>query len=115
VVSELPTVALKALNGGLFVVGFALIGEAVAPKRFGGLFGAAPSIALANLLVIVVAKGRADAQREATGMIIGGIALFCACALGVALISKYRARRGSVLLCLTWLLCAEAGYLLFLR
>ena len=85
------------------------------PKRFSGLFCAAPSIALANLLVIVVAKGHAQAQREATGMIVGAVAMCCACALGVVLIKKYRARRGSVALCASWLVFAEAGYLLFLR
>ncbi|MEA2502248.1 MAG: hypothetical protein QOD01_2359, partial [Actinomycetota bacterium] len=40
---------LKAVNGGLFVVAFALVSEALKPKRFAGLFSAAPSVALANL------------------------------------------------------------------
>jgi hypothetical protein len=113
--SEAVTTAIKALNGGLFVVGFALIGEMAVPKRFAGLFSAAPSVALANLAVIVLAKGHADAQRHATGMVVGAIAMTLACAAGVVLIGRYRARRGSLALCGLWLGFAEAGFLLVLR
>ena len=34
--------AIRALNGGLFVIAFALVGEVLDPKRFAGLFSAAP-------------------------------------------------------------------------
>ena len=114
-VGELVVTGIKALNGGLFVVGFALIGEIAVPKRFAGLFSAAPSIALANLAVIVIAKGHADAQRQATGMVVGALAMAIACAVGVVLVRRYRARRGSVALCGLWLVLAEVGYLLVLR
>jgi hypothetical protein len=112
---EVVPIAAKALNGGLFVVVFSLIGEIAVPKRFAGLFSAAPSIAIANLLVIELAKGSSDAQVEATGMIVGAIALTVACAFGIALVARYRALRGSVLVCGLWLVLAEVGYLAVLR
>ena len=112
---EIVTTGIKALNGGLFVVAFALIAEISIPKLFAGVFSAAPSIALANLLVILLAKGTSDARTEATGMIVGAAAMAISCAVGIAFVRRYRALRGSVLLCLVWLVLAEGGYLLLLR
>ena len=53
---SIALIGLKALIGGLAVVGF-LIGQAGHPKRFAGLFSAAPSVAVASLAMTVVAKG----------------------------------------------------------
>jgi hypothetical protein len=112
---EVVTLGIKAVNGGVFVVAFALIGEIAVPKRFAGLFSAAPSIALANLLVIIVAKGASDARDQSTGMIVGAVALAIVCAIGLVAVRRLHATRGSVLMCATWLLLATAGYLLVLR
>ena len=113
--NESVIMAIKALNGGLFVVLFALVGEMAVPKRFAGLFSAAPSIALANIMVIVLVKGSGEAQRQSTGMIVGAIAMTAACAAGIVLVRRFRALRGSVALFGAWLLLAEAAYLLVLR
>ena len=40
---------IRFLIGGAVVSSFALLGEVFRPKTFAGLFGAAPSIALASL------------------------------------------------------------------
>lgn len=112
---EIVPTGIKALNGGLFVVAFALVAEMAVPKLFAGVFSAAPSIALANLLVILLGKGASDAQTEATGMIVGAVAMTISCAVGIVFVRRYRALRGSVLLCVVWLVLAEAGYLLVLR
>lgn len=40
---------LRFLIGGLVISAFALVGHVVRPKTFAGLFGAAPSVALATL------------------------------------------------------------------
>ena len=40
---------LRAVIGGVVVSAFALLGDVFQPKRFAGLFGAAPSVALASL------------------------------------------------------------------
>jgi hypothetical protein len=42
--------ALRFLAGGIAVSAFAALGDALRPKSFAGLFGAAPSIALARFL-----------------------------------------------------------------
>jgi len=106
---------IKAVNGGLFVVAFALIGEMARPKRFAGLFSAAPSVALANLAVTSVADGTAKAAVNCRGMVVGGLALMLACLGGVVLIRRLRAVRASVVVCATWLAAAETGYLAVLR
>jgi hypothetical protein len=103
------TTAIKAMNGGLFVVLFALAGEAAKPKRFAGLFSAAPSIALANLAVIAIANGPDDAQRQSTGMVIGAGALVAACAIGIVAVARWRALRGALAVCGAWLVLAAAG------
>jgi hypothetical protein len=42
---------LRFLVGGIAVSAFAALGDSLRPKSFAGLFGAAPSIALATLLI----------------------------------------------------------------
>ena len=66
----------RFLIGGTLVSAFALVGDAVRPKSFAGLFGAAPSIALATLGLTVATEGRDYAAIEARSMIAGAIAFF---------------------------------------
>ena len=61
--------------GGLVVSLFALIGDMLKPKTFAGLFGAAPSVALATLSLTAHAKGARYAATEAHSMMIGAAAL----------------------------------------
>jgi hypothetical protein len=42
---------LRFLAGGIAVSAFAALADALRPKSFSGLFGAAPSIALATLVL----------------------------------------------------------------
>jgi hypothetical protein len=44
-------------------------------KSFAGLFGAAPSIALATLSLAIVKDGRASAAAEGRSMVLGAFAL----------------------------------------
>lgn len=106
---------IKALNGGLFVVAFAIVGEMAVPKRFAGLFSAAPSIALANLTVILVFEGTSAAQHQSTGMVVGAVAFVVACLVGGRFIQRYRAARGSLAICALWLVLAVAGLGMVLR
>ena len=48
---------LRFIAGGIAVSLFAAFGDAVRPKSFAGLFGAAPSIALATILITLSQKG----------------------------------------------------------
>lgn len=107
---DVASLALKALNGGLFVVGFALLGEMLQPKRFSGLFSAAPSIALANLLVIVLAKGAGEGIASVRGMVVGGFAFALGCLAGLPVLRRHGAMRGSLVICATWLVLAAVGY-----
>ena len=60
---------LRFLIGGLAVSAFSVIGDLFKPKSFGGLFGAAPSVALATLALTVAKDGRSYAALEARSML----------------------------------------------
>ncbi|GAC1421712.1 MAG: DUF3147 family protein [Acidobacteriaceae bacterium] len=78
--------------GGLAVSLFAALGDIFSPKSFAGLFGAAPSIALATLGLTVAHQGRAYAATEARSMILGAAAfLFYAAAVSWVLMRYKRA------------------------
>ena len=66
----------RFLIGGTLVSAFAFVGDAVRPKSFAGLFGAAPSIALATLGLTVATEGRGYASIEGRSMIARAIAFF---------------------------------------
>jgi hypothetical protein len=102
---------LKGLNGGIFVVAFALVAATLIPKRFAGLFAAAPSIAMANLLVVAIADGDAEARASADGMLIGAGAMSAACLAGTLLLRRANALRSSAAVGVLWLFIAVAGYL----
>jgi len=69
-------ILLRFVIGGIIVSAFAFIGGLFRPKSFAGLFGAAPSVALATLGLTVATRGASYAAREAHAMIAGAIALF---------------------------------------
>jgi hypothetical protein len=66
---------LRFLAGGIAVSAFAALGDTLRPKSFAGLFGAAPSIALATLLITLSHKGAPFAAMEGRSMIVGAFAL----------------------------------------
>lgn len=69
-------IAIRFAVGGLIVSSFAIIGNLFNPKSFGGLFGAAPSVALATLALTIYSKGTSSAAIQAHSMIGGAFALF---------------------------------------
>jgi hypothetical protein len=76
--------------GGLIVSFFAAIAEMLRPKSFAGLFGAAPSIALATLGITIAAHGRSYAATESHFMIIGAIGFCCYAAAASWMLRRYR-------------------------
>src|ERR1700750_1267214 len=66
---------LRFLAGGIAVAAFAAFGDTLRPKSFAGLFAAAPSIALATLLITMSQKGAPFAAVEGRSMIVGAVAL----------------------------------------
>ena len=53
----LSELAIRFVLGGLFVSAFAVIGDMLHPKSFAGIFGAAPSVALASLGLTFLTQG----------------------------------------------------------
>jgi len=104
-------VAVKALVGGLMVVAFSLIGEVVHPKRFAGVFSAAPAVALASLLLTSLVKGPSMAVPQTMGMIIGGVAMIVYCAVSLFAVDRFKALIGSMTAWLAWFAVAGVLYL----
>ncbi|MBR0750927.1 DUF3147 family protein [Bradyrhizobium jicamae] len=67
--------AWRFLIGGAVVSCFALLGDLLRPKSFAGLFGAAPSVAIATLGLAFWKHGGDYAATEARSMILGAVAL----------------------------------------
>jgi len=67
---------LRFFLGGLLVSAFAVLGDLLRPKSFAGVFGAAPSVAVATLGLAVVSRGAEYASVEARSMLAGALGLF---------------------------------------
>jgi hypothetical protein len=67
---------VRFIIGGTIVSAFAILSDVLKPKSFAGLFGAAPSVALATLALTVVSDGSSYAATEGRSMMAGAIAFF---------------------------------------
>jgi hypothetical protein len=67
---------IRFLIGGTVVSLFAVLGDILRPKSFAGLFGAAPSIALATVGLTILQDGKAYAALECHSMMLGAVAFF---------------------------------------
>jgi hypothetical protein len=108
---------LRFAIGGALVSAFAILGDLFKPKSFAGLFGAAPSLALATLALTIVNEGASYATVEARSMIGGAIA-FCAYACCVSyVLMRYRFRASVIasLLILLWLGLSISLWAVWLR
>jgi hypothetical protein len=96
---------LRFLIGGTLVSVFAFVGDLLRPKSFAGLFGAAPSVALASLSLTIAAKGNGYAAVEARSMIAGAIAFFVYASIVSKVMMRYRppALAATVALMPVWL------------
>jgi hypothetical protein len=81
---------VRFLMGGVVVSAFALLGDILRPKSFAGLFGAAPSVALATLSLTLLKEGGQYAALEGRWMIIGSTALAAYCFLVCQLLIRFR-------------------------
>jgi hypothetical protein len=112
---EIPLLLLRAVLGGSFVVAFSALGEALRPKSFGGVFAAAPSVALASLLITTFTKGSMAVALAATGMVGGAVALVAACVVGIDSVKRFRSVPGAIAAIGVWLATAAAIYIVVLR
>jgi uncharacterized membrane protein (GlpM family) len=115
VAHDLTVILIKAIAGGTLVVLFALLGSVLRPKWLAGLFSAAPSIAVASLIVTVFDKGDTHASIEATGMIFGAVGFVVFASLVRPLLAKMHAVLASAIASLAWIGIAVGGYLIFYR
>ena len=65
----------RFLIGGAVVSVFAALGDVLRPRSLAGILGAAPSIALATLVLTIRKEGAVYASVEARSMVIGAVAL----------------------------------------
>jgi hypothetical protein len=86
----LTDIVLRFFVGGLVVSVFSVISDLFKPKTFAGLFGAAPSIALATLGLTVLKEGRQYAATEARSMILGAVALLVYAVVTSYIILRFR-------------------------
>lgn len=80
----------RFLVGGTLVSLFAFVGDILRPKSFAGLFGAAPSIALATLGLTIAGQGKNYAALEAHSMVAGAIAFFVYASVVSKVMMRYR-------------------------
>ena len=92
-------ILIRFLIGGLVVSLFSALGDVLRPKSFAGLFGAAPSIALATIGLTIEQNGKTYAAVECRSMMLGAIAFFVY-ALSVSWVLK-RYRPGALSAALT--------------
>jgi hypothetical protein len=81
---------IRFLIGGFVVSLFAMFSDALRPKSFAGLFGAAPSIALATLGLTVHENGVGYAALEARSMLTGAIGFLTYAAAASCLLRRYQ-------------------------
>jgi hypothetical protein len=104
----LTDIVVRFFIGGLVVSAFSLISDLLKPKTFAGLFGAAPSIALATLALTVMKEGKQYAAVEGRSMILGAIALFAYSLVLSYILLRFRfsAFSASLVLLFLWMFVA---------
>jgi hypothetical protein len=105
---------VRFLIGGAVVSAFAMLGDILRPKSFAGLFGAAPSVALATLGIAVCRHGTVYAAQQTQTMTAGAIALALYSVVVCHLLVRTRLRAApATLLSLIVCLVAAFGLLTF--
>lgn len=108
---------VRFVIGGLVVSMFALVGDVLRPKSFAGIFGAAPSVALATLGLTYISRGPSTASLDGRSMVAGAVALGV---YGLVAARMLLRRQGTPLVvataaCTAWLLVAFGLWGVFLR
>jgi uncharacterized protein DUF3147 len=99
---------VRFLVGGLVVSGFAMLGDVLRPKSFAGLFGAAPSVALATLGIAIYQHGASYAALQSQSMMAGAIALavYSVVVCHILLRARLRALPATMLSLAAWMAVA---------
>jgi len=96
---------------------FAVLGDLFKPKSFAGIFGAAPSVALATLGLTVATEGASYGAAEARSMLAGAIALFVYASSVSWIMMRYKPKALAATICFIplWLGTAFGLWYLWLR
>jgi uncharacterized membrane protein (GlpM family) len=94
--------------GGIVVSGFAMLGDMLRPKSFAGLFGAAPSVALATLGIAIYQHGAGYAAQQTRSMTAGAIALavYGVVVCQLLMRARLRAAPATLVAIVAWLIVA---------
>lgn len=92
-------VLIRFLVGGAIVSAFAIVGDVLKPKSFAGLFGAAPSVALATLALAVMSEGPSFVAIEGRSMMAGAVAFFIYASVVSWIMMRYKSKALMVTLC----------------
>src|SRR3954467_3650591 len=105
---EMTEYVIRFLVGGAVVLAFAMLGDLLRPKSFAGLFGAAPSVALATLGIAVYQHGAGYAAVQTQAMMAGAIALaiYSVFVCHLLVRAKLRAVTATLLSLVVWLIAA---------
>lgn len=95
--------------GAVISICAALVSSA-AGARFGGLFLAFPAILPASLTLLQEDDGTRDADRNAIGAVLGGVALVCFAVAGEGLFGRIPAVAVLVSALIVWLAAATGLY-----
>jgi hypothetical protein len=114
--AHMQTIA-RFFIGGIIVSAFAILGSLFKPTSFAGLFGAAPSVALATLALAVAKEGKVYASIECRSMMAGAVALGMYSLLVCQLLMRIRLSALKATLASTplWFLTAFCLWQIFLR
>lgn len=113
--SELLVDGARVLAAGVLVCVFAVVGELTKPKQVAGIFSAAPSVALASLLVLLLAGRRLELESGLRAMTAGAVAFVAGTAGAALAIRRMGAVAASAIEIATWLVVAAGAWLLWLR
>ena len=92
-------IVIRFLVGGVVVSVFALIGDLLKPKSFAGLFGAAPSVALATLGLTIAKQGASYAASESRSMMAGAAAFLAYASVISWMLMHYKLKALWVAIC----------------
>jgi hypothetical protein len=107
--SDWATIPIRAAAGGCLVLAFAVLSEALKPKRFAGLFGAAPAVAIAGLVVTLSTGPASDAKDGTLGMLAGAAGMIAYAMAVVSLLKRHTAHAAAAIAMVAWF--AMAGVL----
>jgi hypothetical protein len=107
----------RFLIGGLVVSAFATVGGLFKPISFAGLFGAAPSVALATRALAISKDGKPYAGMECRSMMAGAAGLCLYSILVSQLLARFRvsALMATLAAMPLWFLTAFGVWRIFLR